>query len=371
MRAYLTEGEPIGDPAALARLALEVGLPADEVARRAAERPLRRGGARRRAHRRVARDHTPCRSSSSTAGSARPARSRRAVLGGAAARAWADRPAMPVVATGDDLRRRRLLSSGGGGAADEEPQPRARCSGRGASVRSRVRRIPETPDVCISHTAADRAWAAWIAWVLEAAGYSTVVDASDDLEERVAREATTTLAVVTPAFVRSRSWSGPTTLPPHRLVLVQVEPAGRRRARGSTRLTSSDWAKARHGGACSTRWRRWSRPDGRRPQPARGRCPHVRRSPDRERSGRPTRPPPRRAPGAAAATTSTSPVVPTASRSPSRRSNASCAPRRPAPSCVVATAESPCRRRRRSRSAARRRPGTARRRPRPGTGTRR
>ena len=31
MRAYLTEGEPIGDPAALERLAVEIGLPADEV----------------------------------------------------------------------------------------------------------------------------------------------------------------------------------------------------------------------------------------------------------------------------------------------------------------------------------------------------
>jgi predicted DsbA family dithiol-disulfide isomerase len=31
MRAYFTEGEPIGDPEALARLALEVGLPEDEV----------------------------------------------------------------------------------------------------------------------------------------------------------------------------------------------------------------------------------------------------------------------------------------------------------------------------------------------------
>lgn len=31
MRAYLTEGEPIGDPAALAPLALEVGLLEEEV----------------------------------------------------------------------------------------------------------------------------------------------------------------------------------------------------------------------------------------------------------------------------------------------------------------------------------------------------
>ena len=31
MRAYLTEGEPIGDPAALERLAVEIGLPEDDV----------------------------------------------------------------------------------------------------------------------------------------------------------------------------------------------------------------------------------------------------------------------------------------------------------------------------------------------------
>jgi predicted DsbA family dithiol-disulfide isomerase len=31
MRAYLTEGEPIGDPATLERLAIDAGLPADEV----------------------------------------------------------------------------------------------------------------------------------------------------------------------------------------------------------------------------------------------------------------------------------------------------------------------------------------------------
>jgi predicted DsbA family dithiol-disulfide isomerase len=31
MRAYLTEGEPIGDPEALARIAVDVGLPEDEV----------------------------------------------------------------------------------------------------------------------------------------------------------------------------------------------------------------------------------------------------------------------------------------------------------------------------------------------------
>ena len=66
MRAYLTEGELIGDPATLARLGAR-GRPArGRGARRARRRPLRRRGARGRAHRRRSAS-TPCRSSSSTA----------------------------------------------------------------------------------------------------------------------------------------------------------------------------------------------------------------------------------------------------------------------------------------------------------------
>jgi hypothetical protein len=36
-------------------------------------------------------------------------------------------------------------------------------------------------DFSISYTKADQAWAAWIAWTLEAAGYSTVIQAWDFL----------------------------------------------------------------------------------------------------------------------------------------------------------------------------------------------
>ena len=56
MRAYFTEGEPIGDPDTLARLALEVGLPEDDVRDVLAGDPLRGRGARGRAHGDDARD---------------------------------------------------------------------------------------------------------------------------------------------------------------------------------------------------------------------------------------------------------------------------------------------------------------------------
>ena len=48
------------------------------------------------------------------------------------------------------------------------------------SVQStQTRRGAETPvkDFFISYTTADKAWAEWIAWHLEEAGYSTVVQA--------------------------------------------------------------------------------------------------------------------------------------------------------------------------------------------------
>jgi hypothetical protein len=37
----------------------------------------------------------------------------------------------------------------------------------------------EAPDFFVSYTQADRAWAAWIAWQLEAHGYSVVIQAWD------------------------------------------------------------------------------------------------------------------------------------------------------------------------------------------------
>jgi predicted DsbA family dithiol-disulfide isomerase len=100
MRAYLTEGELMSDHATLERLAVEVGLPADEV------RDM------------LATDHFAAevrddeRTATSLGISAVPffvvdrrigaagAQSPE-VLGELLRRAWADRPAIPVVATGD------------------------------------------------------------------------------------------------------------------------------------------------------------------------------------------------------------------------------------------------------------------------------
>ena len=57
MHAYFTEGEPIGDREALARIAPEAGLPEDEVRELLADGALRRGGARGRAGRGRPRHH--------------------------------------------------------------------------------------------------------------------------------------------------------------------------------------------------------------------------------------------------------------------------------------------------------------------------
>jgi hypothetical protein len=39
--------------------------------------------------------------------------------------------------------------------------------------------VGQTRDFFISYTAADQAWAEWIAWQLEAEGYTTVLQAWD------------------------------------------------------------------------------------------------------------------------------------------------------------------------------------------------
>ena len=68
-----------------------------------------------------------------------------------------------------------------------------------------------TVDVFVSYTSADRPWAEWIAWELEAAGYSTLIQAWDFgagsnfvMEmHQAARVATRTVAVLSPAFLAS------------------------------------------------------------------------------------------------------------------------------------------------------------------------
>ncbi len=100
MRAYLTEGEPIGDPDALHRLALDVGLPDDEVAallagdRFAAEV---RDDERTAAALGISAVPFFVVDRRIGAAGAQPPD----VLGELLRRAWADRPAIAVVATGD------------------------------------------------------------------------------------------------------------------------------------------------------------------------------------------------------------------------------------------------------------------------------
>jgi tetratricopeptide (TPR) repeat protein len=67
-------------------------------------------------------------------------------------------------------------------------------------------------DFFVSYTSADRPWAEWIAWELEHAGYSVIVQAWDILPgsnfvlamHEAARRATRTIAVLSPAFLESR-----------------------------------------------------------------------------------------------------------------------------------------------------------------------
>jgi predicted DsbA family dithiol-disulfide isomerase len=100
MRAYLTEGEPIGDPATLQRLAVEAGLPGEEV------RDLLAGD---RFAADVREDERTAASFGihavpffvvdrkiGAAGAQLPE-----VLGELLRRGWADRPAIPVVAVGE------------------------------------------------------------------------------------------------------------------------------------------------------------------------------------------------------------------------------------------------------------------------------
>jgi tetratricopeptide (TPR) repeat protein len=67
-------------------------------------------------------------------------------------------------------------------------------------------------DFFISYTSADRAWAEWVAWQLEQAGYSTIIQAWDFLAgsnfvhemDKATREAERTIAVLSPDYFQSR-----------------------------------------------------------------------------------------------------------------------------------------------------------------------
>jgi len=72
--------------------------------------------------------------------------------------------------------------------------------------------VPDGVDFFVSYTSADRPWAEWIAWELEHAGYSVIVQAWDILPganfplamHDAARTAGRTIAVLSPAFLESR-----------------------------------------------------------------------------------------------------------------------------------------------------------------------
>ena len=99
--------------------------------------------------------------------------------------------------------------------------------------------MPDAPDVFVSYTQADRPWAEWIAWVLEDAGFSTVIQAWDFAAgdnfvagmQQVSAEARRTIAVLSPEYMDSRwgEWEWTSALAQKRLVPVRVrefDPAG-------------------------------------------------------------------------------------------------------------------------------------------------
>jgi hypothetical protein len=118
--------------------------------------------------------------------------------------------------------------------------------------------VSGAPDVFVSYTQADRPWAEWIAWVLEEAGFSTVLQAWDFAagENFVARmqqasaEAKRTIAVLSPDYARSRwgEWEWTAVLGQQRLLPVRVrdfDPAGLLRVASYVDLVGIDEQAAR------------------------------------------------------------------------------------------------------------------------------
>lgn len=100
------------------------------------------------------------------------------------------------------------------------------------------RSLRENP-AFVSYARADRAWAEWIAWVLEEAGFTTVLQAWDFAAgenflaamQRASAEARRTIAVLSPDYALSRwgEWEWTAALDRQRLLPVRVrdfEPAG-------------------------------------------------------------------------------------------------------------------------------------------------
>ncbi len=86
------------------------------------------------------------------------------------------------------------------------------------------------PDVFVSYNHADRAWAEWIAWVLEAAGWSVVIQAWDFrpggnfiLDMHAATRAQHTLAVLSPSYLAAEY------TPPEWAAALAADPKGSER----------------------------------------------------------------------------------------------------------------------------------------------
>ncbi|MCX7840919.1 MAG: FxSxx-COOH system tetratricopeptide repeat protein, partial [Anaerolineae bacterium] len=117
-------------------------------------------------------------------------------------------------------------------------------------------------DLFVSYTTADEAWAQWIAWQLESAGYSTTIQAWDFrpgsnfvLEmQRALKECERVIAVLSPRYFASRfaaeEWSAAIASDPtgDRLLPIRIEPCeneGLFRARIYIDLVGADEATAK------------------------------------------------------------------------------------------------------------------------------
>lgn len=99
-------------------------------------------------------------------------------------------------------------------------------------------RPPAGPDFFISYSPADKHWAAWIAWTLEVAGYTTMLQAWDfvpgmsiaDFTDRGVRTASAVIAILSPSYLKSRygrlEWQAAMVAEPEnaadRLITVRV-----------------------------------------------------------------------------------------------------------------------------------------------------
>src|ERR1700736_1789293 len=100
------------------------------------------------------------------------------------------------------------MNRGGGSVVDWR---RSTATTRGMATREAASEPRLEKDFYVSYNRADRAWAEWIAWQLEEAGYSTVLQAWDFrpgsnfvLEmDKATEEAERTIAVLSPDYLKA------------------------------------------------------------------------------------------------------------------------------------------------------------------------